>query len=324
MAEIEDIKRIKDHIMRDELKHVYLFYGPETYLMDLYADRIRSRLGCDSENCFSFTNDVTEKELESICSSVSIFGSTQLVTVRGSGFFKSARDDSFIDAANSSDTYIVFMEDDIDKRNRLYKKVCGSGIVFCCKRQPVSEIKKVIAAKITKSGRKVPDHVLQYMVEGIGDDISRLLSETEKLILYVPEGASIEKKHVDLVCTMHRSARIFDLCDSVACGNSERTFYILQSLIKDKEPPVRILAVISRMWSQLYSVKLLMSEGAGASEIARTMGIKDFAASKLMRQASALDIKHIKNRILLCEELDMSIKNGNIKDTVAAELIAAM
>ena len=36
MAEIEDIISIKNHLNQDELKHVYLFYGPENYLKDLY------------------------------------------------------------------------------------------------------------------------------------------------------------------------------------------------------------------------------------------------------------------------------------------------
>lgn len=324
MAEIADIKSIKDHLAKDDLKHVYLFYGSEDYLKDLYTDRIRARLGCDAMNCFYFTSDADEKELDSICSSVSMFGDSKLVVISGSGFFKTARDGAFIDKANDSDTYIVFKEDDADKRNKLYKKVCDTGIVFNCKKQGSAEIKKVIANKINKSGRKVSESVLQYMIDGIGDDISRLLSETEKLILYVPEGGSIEKSHVDTLCSLHTSARVFDLNDAVAAGDSERAYFILKSLLEDKEPPVKLLAIISKMWSQLYSVKLLMQERCRASDIALIIGVKDFAASKLMKQASGMNLDDIKKRIALCEELDMSIKNGNIKDTVAAELITSM
>lgn len=324
MAEITDIRSIKNHLKQDELKHVYLFYGPESYLRDLYTDRIRARLGCDPMNCFYFTSDVNEKELDSICSSVSMFGESKLIVVSGSGFFKSARDGAFIDMANESDTYIIFKEDEADKRNKLYKKVCDTGIVFNCKKQAPGEIKKVIANKINKAGRRVSEAVLEYMLGGIGDDISRLLSETEKLILYVPEGESVEKHHVDTLCSLHTNARIFDLNDAVASGDSERAYFILKTLLDDKEPPVKLLAMISRMWSQLYSVKMLMREGMRAFEIADALGIKDFAASKLMRQASSLSADYIRDRMALCEELDMSVKNGNIKDIVAVELITAM
>ena len=167
----------------------------------------------------------------------------------------------------------------------------------------------------------IGEPVLQYMIEGIGDDIAKLMSELEKLILYVPEGAEIEKKHVGALCSIHYSARLFDLNDAVATGNSDKAYRIAQSLLEEKEPPVKILAILSKMWSQLYSVKLLTACGARQAEIASLLGVKDFAAGKLTRQAAKLDLKKIKEKIDLCEELDLSIKSGLIKDTIALELL---
>ena len=57
MAEIEDIKVMKKHLQSDELKNIYLFYGPENYLKDLYAGRIKTRLDVDSMNCYFFGQD---------------------------------------------------------------------------------------------------------------------------------------------------------------------------------------------------------------------------------------------------------------------------
>lgn len=52
MAEIEDIRSIRAHLTQEQLKNVYLFYGPEMYLKDLYTRRIRDRLALDQMNCF--------------------------------------------------------------------------------------------------------------------------------------------------------------------------------------------------------------------------------------------------------------------------------
>lgn len=321
MAEVEDIRSIKNHLKQEELKNVYLFYGPESYLKDLYTERIRSRLDCDPMNSYFFGSGADPKEIESICSSVSMFGDRKFVVVSGSGFFKTAGDASFLEKAEAGRTYLVFKEDEADKRNKCYKKACECGIVFCCKKQPPAEIKKVLSHTVKTAGRTIGESVLHYMIEGIGDDISKLLSELEKLLLYVPEGAEIEKKHVDAVCSLHYSARLFDLNDAVAAGDSNKAYFILQSLLEDKEPPVKIIAILSKMWSQLYSVKLLAAGGARTAEIASLLGVKDFAAGKLIRQAAGLDLKKIKEKIELCEELDLSIKSGLIKDTTALELL---
>ncbi len=324
MAEIDSINAIRDHIRQEELKHVYLFYGPEVYLKDLYTSRIRARVGCDDMNCFYFSSDADVREIASICSSVSMFGDRQLIVVSGSGFFRSSTVTDFADAANDSNTYIVFKEDDVDKRNKLYKKVCDTGIVFNCKRQGTAEIKKLISSRVVGSGRRISDNVLQYMTDGIGNDISTLLAETEKLILYVPEGAYIERSHVDALCNMRTNAGLFDINDAIAAKDHERAFLILRKLLDDREPPVKILAIVSKMWSRLYNVKVLMNDGARSAEIASLLGIKEFAASKLMRQASGIDTDLIRRHVMLCGELDSSVKSGEIKDLTAAEIAAVM
>ena len=108
MAEIEDIKVMKKHLQSDELKNIYLFYGPENYLKDLYAGRIKTRLDVDSMNCYFFGQDADVREIESICATTSMFGDKKLIIVSGSGMFKAATDTSFADIAEGSDTIVVF------------------------------------------------------------------------------------------------------------------------------------------------------------------------------------------------------------------------
>ena len=321
MAEIDDIKVIKNHLQNEELKNIYLFYGPENYLKDLYVSRIRARLDVDSMNCYYFGQDADIREIESICATTSMFGDKKLIIVSGSGMFKSSTDTSFADTAQDSDTVVVFKEDEIDKRNKLYKKFCESGIVFNCKKQSPAEIKKVLAYEIKKAKRNITEFVLQYMIENIGDDISKLMNEVEKLILYVSEGEEIKKEHVDLICSMQYSPGLFELNDALANGDSEKAYKIMRGLIEEKEPPVKIMAVVSRMWLQMYNVKLLLSEGVSKTEIASCIGAKEFVVTKIAKQVSNMSIEFIRKKIDLCEEMDMSVKSGLIKDYTALEIL---
>ena len=178
-----------------------------------------------------------------------------------------------------------------------------------------------MAYEVKKAGRLISEFVLQYMIEGIGDDITKLINETEKLILYVHEGEEITKEHVDQLCSVHYSPKLFDLNDAVASGNSAKAYNIMKGLLEDKEPPVKIISILSKMWSQLYSVKLLSAEGASNAQIAACLGIKDFAAGKLSRQAANMSLDYIRKKVEFCEEMDMSVKSGLIKDVTALELL---
>lgn len=321
MPETEDIKYIKNHFSREDLVNLYVFYGPENYLKDLYTARVKAKLACDALNTYFFGTDADPKEIAELCSSVSLFGEDKLIIVSGSGMFKNACDPSFLDAVKESRTYLVFKEEEVDKRGKLYKKACELGIVFHCKRQPPAEIKRMLAYTVKSAGRMIEEKTLQYLLDGIGEDLARLTAETEKLTLYVPEGGMIEKKHVDALCNITYSARLFDLNDAIAGGDRERAYRIMQSLTEAKEPPVKILAILSKMWSQLYSVKLLSQGGANTAEIAAGLGIKEFAAAKLARQASGMSLAGIERKINLCEELDLSVKSGLLKDLTALELL---
>ena len=49
--------------------------------------------------------------------------------------------------------------------------------------------------------------------------------------------------------------------------------------------------------------------------------MKEFAAGKLVRQAAKLKFEKIREKIDLCEELDLSVKSGLLKDTDAIALL---
>lgn len=334
MAEIEDTRMMKNHLQKEELKHIYLFYGPESYLKDLYLERISERLKVDEMNRYFFAGSVDVGEIEALCSEMSMFGDKKLIIISGSGFFKAKKKDDdnqeserasknteFIKTIAESDAYVVFVEDEADKRNKIYKEILKYGISFECKRQATSEIKSMLLYRVKNSKRIISDYVLQYMIEGVGNDMNKLLHEMEKLILYVPEGAEITKEIVDSVCSLHYSPYLFSLNNAIAEGKTAEAYKIMRGLLEDREAPVKIIAILSKMWSQFYSVKKLAYEGASGREIAALMGLKEGAVNIIKKQVNNMSLEYIKRKLKQCEELDDAIKSGKIKDAVALELL---
>lgn len=335
MAEIKDIKSMKIHLQKEELQKIYLFYGPEGYLKDLYLDRIKERLEINEMNRYYFAGDVDAKEIASICSEMSMFGDKNLVIVSGSDFFKVHKaeekdtDDekkpdynvALVQTILESDTYVIFLENEVDKRGKFYKEVLKKGIVFNCATQPPYEIKKQLSHIVKTSNRTINESVLDYMINGVGQDINKLISETEKAILFVPEGEAITKEIVDEVCCLHPEISIFKLNDAVADFDFEQAYKIMNSLLENKEPPIKIIAILSKMWSQLYNVKKLSMEGVPNCDIATLSDIKPFAVKKMKEQANKMSLEYIKSKMKQCQELDENVKSGLIKETVALELL---
>ena len=103
MAEIEDTRMMKNHLQKEELKHIYLFYGPESYLKDLYLERISERLKVDEMNRYFFAGSVDVGEIEALCSEMSMFGDQKLIIISGSGFFKAKKKDDDNQESDNAD-----------------------------------------------------------------------------------------------------------------------------------------------------------------------------------------------------------------------------
>lgn len=320
-GEITDVKAMKAHLSSGSLARAYLFYGEEEYLKDLYVSRLRKLTVDDEMNIYMFTGRTAPADIAEVVSAVSLFGERKLVLVSDSGFFKSAEELAFLDDLEDGNCTVIFREDTVDKRTKSYKEFLKKGIAFECKRQEERDILRLMSAKAQAAGRTLSPGAAELLLQGIGSDLTRLLSETEKLILLVEDQGIIREEHVRSACTLSLSARVFDLNDAVAAGNRSKAFVLLQALLDEKQSPLGILTIISRNWVSLYETKLLLEEGCGVTEVQKRLGIHSFVARKLCEQSRKLKKEDIRQKILLAAKMDEAIKSGVIKDTRALELL---
>lgn len=320
-GEITDVKAMKSHLASGNLARAYLFYGEEEYLKDLYVSRLKKLTVDDPMNIYVFTGKTDPSDIAEIVNGVSLFGERKLILVTDSGFFKSAAELPFLKDLEDGNCTILFREDGADKRLKIYKEFLKQGVIFECKRQEEKDIVKLLAGKAQSAGRILSPGAAELLLQGVGSDLTRLLGEMEKLILLVEDGAVIREEHVESVCTLSLSARIFDLNDAVAMGNRSKAFTILQALLDEKQSPLGILAMLSRNWVSLYEAKLVMEEGGNVGDIQRKLSVAPFVAKKLSEQSRRLQKEVIREKILFSVRMDEAVKSGLMKDTRALELL---
>ncbi len=321
MPEIKSIQLMKTHYTNEEIKNVYLFYGPEVFLKDFYHKKIKERLQVDSINCFCFSAEDDIKEIESVCSSLSMFGEKQLIVMYNSNLIKKDYASRIVELATESNNYIIFKEEEVDKRSKSYKDILKHGIVFFCDKQDSQNIMDTVAQRIKHSNRIISKALIEYMVKNISNDISTLLNEVDKLILYVPEGNEITKSDVDEVCTLNINPNVFELSNKIVEGNYEKAYMIMKRLLEKKESPVKQIAIISKKLSQLYNAKRLILEGVTDEELITFLGISKNAIYPIKKQANSFELEYLAQKLEKCEELDAAIKSGLIKEEIALELL---
>lgn len=319
------MKTISTNIKNNTHPPVYLLYGTEDYLKKQFRDKLKNALLAegDTMNYSYFEGKQPDtKEIAGIATTMPFFADRRLVIIENSHLFKSA-DDNIVDLINTlpDTTIVVFVEAEVDKRNRLYKAVKEKGYICELNQQNDNDIMKWVLAILTKENKKLDRDTMQLFLEKTGSSMEYISKELEKLICYTMDREIITREDVEEVCVTQTTNRIFEMITAMANKNQKKALDLYYDLLTLKEPPMRILFLIARQFNQLLIVKELTENGNASAAIASKMGIQSFLVGKLQAQARVFKASALRRAIEECVTLEESVKTGRIEDRLAVELL---
>ena len=320
------MQTLNQDIKEKSFKKIYLLYGDEPFLVGSYKKKLREAItGGDTMNFNYFEGKNPDvRESISLADTMPFFADRRLILVDGSGFFKSAQEELAAYLPQMPDTTcLVFAESEVDKRNRLYKRVKELGYAAELNKQDTAQLMQWAAGILGRDGRKVSRPVMEYFLERTGDDMENIRMELEKLVCYTMGRDVITKEDVDAVGTVHVTSRVFDMVAAIVAGNTKKAMDLYEDLLTLKEPPMRILFLIARQFNQLLQIKELTAAEKDKGAIASALKVPPFAVGKLTAQARAFTRDQILSWVTLCVETEEAVKTGRLSDRLAVELLIA-
>lgn len=319
------MKTIQEDIKTGNFHSCYLIYGEEAYLVKQYRDNLIDAItGRNDMMNFSLFQgkNVDVSRLIDLAETLPFFAAHRLIVVEDSGFFKSSSDklaDYIAKLPESS--ILIFTEQAVDKRNRLYKAVQKKGYVSEMKKQTEATLTKWILSQVKKEKKQITQEALSLFLEKSGTDMNVIRNELEKLFSYCLDRKGITVEVVEAVCSSRTENHIFEMVDAISAKNSKKTFDLYADLVQLKEASGRILYLIARQYSLLLKSKELRGEGHDFASIASQLSVPEFALRKQVRLASAFEERQLKEAIKKCVEAEESFKTGKIEDRLALETL---
>ena len=311
---------IKEHTF----KPVYLLFGEEVFLRNTYKKRLREAVvGEDVMNFARFEGKGLDvDELIRLADTMPFFAERRLILIEDSGFFKSASEALVKYLPEMPDTTcLVFAESEVDKRNKLYKKVKSLGYAAEMARQDAAQLGRWAGGILAKEGRKITNRTMELFLSMVGDDMENIRMELEKLISYTMGRDVITDEDVKAVCTIRVNSRIFEMVAAIAGRQTRRAMELYEDLLTLKEPPMRILFLIARQFNQILQVKELMEKGMDRGTIASKLKLQPFVAGKTMPQARQFSREQIFSYVNSCIEAEEAVKTGRLSVRLAVELL---
>lgn len=318
------MQTINEDIKARQFKPVYLIFGEESFLKQSCKKRLKEAIaGNDTMNYNYFEGKGLDlNELISLADTMPFFSEKRLILVEDSGFFKSAADALVEYLPNLPDTTcLVFVEDSVDKRGRLYKKVKELGHAAEMKRQDSAQLSRWAATILAQNGRKITSTTMNLFLERTGDDMENIRMELEKLISYTAGQDVVTSEDVGAITTVQVTNKIFDMVNAIVTRKTRLAMDLYEDLLTLKEPPMRILFLIARQFNQLLLVKELTAQRMDRQTIASRLKVPPFVAGKLTAQAGVFSREQILSFVEGCVEAEESVKTGRLNDRLAVELL---
>lgn len=204
---------------------------------------------------------------------------------------------------------VVFTQDEADSRRKLVKTLVGLGEVQC--RAVAADDAVLWAERQARNlGKELAAAAAAELVARTGPNLQRLLSELEKLALYVGDRARIDAAAVAALVHDDAEVVVFRLMDAIGARRQGEALRLADAMLRRDEPALRLLFMITRHIRQLLQVLSLTRKGCRAREAAATLKVPPFIYNKLAQQARGFARAELIAGLERLLQADLQLKSG--------------
>ena len=319
------MKNIQEDIKSGNFKSAYLLCGEEAYLKVQYKNKLLKALNPDDDT-MNFNHyegrNIDVKELIDLCETMPFFADRRVVLLEDTGFFKN-KCDELADYMKELPDYLclVFVEDEVDKRSKMYKAVKSCGRIGEFARQDEKTLMQWAAGILKREGKNITQRDMELLLTMTGIDMGNLRMELEKLITYTGDRNVVTRADIQEICTTQTQNKIFDMVRAVTEKNQKRALDLYYDLLTLKEPPMRILFLLAKQFRQLLLVKEYTEEGVAQPEMASRLGVPSFVVRNIASCARSYRISELRQAVTDFVDAEEAVKTGRLQDVLSVELL---
>lgn len=331
---MKDLEIILKNIKNKEFSPIYFFHGEEPYYIDLAVKELENHILTEEEKAFNQTliygKDTNYAEILSLAKQYPMMGDHQVIIVKEAQDlkFNEEEQDIFLKYIENPvpSTVLVFAHKHkkIDSRKKFAKVLDKSNMLYYSEPVKDYQLAKWIQDECQKQGIKTAPNIAPLLAEYIGNDLSRIANELEKIKLILNEGEVLDEKLIDKHIGISKEYNVFELQKALGIKNSTVAMKITYYMSKNpKSNP--LVMVIGNLYNFYSNIILYHTQkGQSRQEIASTMGVNPYFIKDYDDAARFYPLKHATRVISILREFDLKSKGLGANQTDDSELLKEM
>ncbi len=311
-----NIQEVTKRAGEGSLEPVYLLVGAERFLVERAVDAVRQAV--DQSATPGFNVDLFDgKGLEaaaviSAARTLPMMADRRLVLVRHVDSMTPTEQSNLAEylADPNDSTTVVITADKLDGRAKLTKLAKKSSWLFEAKPLRGRELRAFVRGEANARGHNIAPQAIETLLDAVGDDLAAIDDAIERLSLFVGAGQRIDAEAVTRCVTRIRVDSIWSLVDAIGLKDRRKGMAAAQSLLADREPPLRLLAMVARQLRIVARMRQALSEGLRPEEATKRAGAPPFKAADLTASARQFTADTLGEAFALIAATDMALKSS--------------
>jgi len=305
-AKKEDVSflGLLSEIKAKKFRPIYVLHGEESYFIDRLEEAIVENALTSDEQDFNlnviYGADITDiRSVISMCKQYPVMAQYQVVVIREAQVVGKMYNKGNANELNQLKHYALQpMPTTIlvvcNKGGALSGKEFldavkknGSGVIFRSDKLKDGRPIEQAALEYVKSlGCSIDDKALSMIASNVGNDISRLYTEIDKLKILVNDDSRITPELIEKNIGISKDYNNFELEEALSCRNANKAFEIIKYYEKNPKanPTVMTLSMLFGYFSKLLIVQTM--KGKSQDEVMAALGTKSSWRVKKISDAS--------------------------------------
>jgi len=317
------VKKIIDDIKKRKFSPIYFLQGEEPFYIDLIASFIEAHVLSESEKSFNqiilYGKDVTVATVLSNARRFPMMAERQVVIVREAQEIADLNKeqgtklllDYFSRPVPSTVLVFCHKHKALDKRKELGKKADKFDWVHTFKKPYQNQLPDFVQEYFTEKGFTAEPNGIQVLCEYVGNDLSRLANEIDKLLIGKTSDETITTDYIMTRVGISREYNIFELQKAVITRNAPKVFQIVQYFqANTKRNPV----IVSVAFFYSFFSKLLVaaySKDKSERGLITELKMSPYAAKDYASTLQHYSAGQIQKAISLLKTADLKLKGVN-------------
>lgn len=295
---------------KKKFQPVYWLEGEEDYFIDQLVQVAEHSLLSEAEAGFNLSvfygKDASWSDVVNACMRYPMFAERQVVILKEAQQMKELdKLEPYISNPLGSTVFIVaHKEKKVDGRSKLAKLLKEKTELFTTTRLKDHELPGWTQRFLEGKGYQPTQKAVHLLTEHIGNDLSRIANEVEKLMLNLGQRTTITEDDIEEYVGISKEYNVFELTAAVGRKNLSKALQIVQYFEQNpKAAPIQL--VLPALYSYFSKVYMLLAAQGDDRTVATQTGINFYYLKDSKATASLYGYEGIVAALLLMHQYNL-------------------